>query len=88
MVEFVYTHCIKIVGLFFSPPNARSLSVLSLSFNTAQWKDLCVGDVLRLHKGQVIPVSPQIHETKKLEAFFAQIICHRRWTWMRCNKTV
>ncbi|XP_075340439.1 phospholipid-transporting ATPase IC [Odontesthes bonariensis] len=36
--------------------NSRPCDVLiSQSFNTAQWKDLCVGDVLRIHKGQVIP---------------------------------
>ncbi|XP_072246377.1 phospholipid-transporting ATPase IC [Leuresthes tenuis] len=36
--------------------NSRPCDVLiSQSFNTAQWKDLCVGDVLRLHKGQIIP---------------------------------
>ncbi|GAA6219395.1 phospholipid-transporting ATPase IC-like [Lates japonicus] len=36
--------------------NSRPCDVLiSQSFNTAQWKDLCVGDVLRIHKDQVIP---------------------------------
>uniref|UniRef100_A0A3Q1G781 ATPase phospholipid transporting 8B3 n=1 Tax=Acanthochromis polyacanthus TaxID=80966 RepID=A0A3Q1G781_9TELE len=36
--------------------NSRPCDVLiSQSFNTAQWKDLCVGDVLRIRKDQVIP---------------------------------
>ncbi|XP_008275748.1 probable phospholipid-transporting ATPase IC [Stegastes partitus] len=36
--------------------NSRPCDVLiSQSFNTVQWKDLCVGDVLRIHKDQVIP---------------------------------
>ncbi|XP_022615153.1 phospholipid-transporting ATPase IC-like [Seriola dumerili] len=36
--------------------NSRPCDVLiSQSFNGAQWKDLCVGDVLRIHKDQVIP---------------------------------
>ncbi|XP_054875413.1 phospholipid-transporting ATPase IC isoform X2 [Amphiprion ocellaris] len=36
--------------------NSRPCDVLiSQRFNTAQWKDLCVGDVLRIHKDQVIP---------------------------------
>ncbi|XP_042272962.1 phospholipid-transporting ATPase IC [Thunnus maccoyii] len=36
--------------------NSRPCDVLiSRSFSTAQWKDLCVGDVLRIHKDQVIP---------------------------------
>lgn len=38
---------------YFSP---MCSSVLCLSFSTAQWKDLIVGDVLRIHKDQVIPV--------------------------------
>uniref|UniRef100_A0A8C9YMQ2 P-type ATPase N-terminal domain-containing protein n=1 Tax=Sander lucioperca TaxID=283035 RepID=A0A8C9YMQ2_SANLU len=29
--------------------------LIGLSFSRAQWKDLCVGDVLRIHKDQVIP---------------------------------
>lgn len=29
---------------------------LSRSFTSAQWKDVMVGDVLRIHKDQVIPV--------------------------------
>lgn len=33
-----------------------SLCVLSRSFTSAQWKDVMVGDVLRIHKDQVIPV--------------------------------
>ncbi|KAM4629272.1 phospholipid-transporting ATPase IC [Polymixia lowei] len=36
--------------------NSRPCDVLvSQSFNTAQWKDLRVGDVLRIHKDQIIP---------------------------------
>ncbi|XP_033937519.1 phospholipid-transporting ATPase IC isoform X2 [Pseudochaenichthys georgianus] len=36
--------------------NSRPCDVLdSQSFNRAQWKDVCVGDVLRIHKDQVIP---------------------------------
>ncbi|XP_035997230.1 phospholipid-transporting ATPase IC [Fundulus heteroclitus] len=36
--------------------NSRPCDVLiSQSFITSQWKDLCVGDVLRIHKDQVIP---------------------------------
>ncbi|KAM3876114.1 phospholipid-transporting ATPase IC [Diretmus argenteus] len=36
--------------------NSRPCDVLiSQSFSTVQWKDLCVGDVLRIHKGQIIP---------------------------------
>ncbi|XP_015238140.1 PREDICTED: phospholipid-transporting ATPase IC-like isoform X1 [Cyprinodon variegatus] len=36
--------------------NSRPCDILiSQSFKTAQWKDLCVGDVLRIHKDQVIP---------------------------------
>ncbi|XP_073332527.1 phospholipid-transporting ATPase IC [Pagrus major] len=36
--------------------NSRPCDVLtSQSFSTAQWKDLFVGDVLRIHKDQVIP---------------------------------
>ncbi|XP_029906406.1 phospholipid-transporting ATPase IC isoform X2 [Myripristis murdjan] len=36
--------------------NSRPCDVLiSQSFSTAQWKDLCVGDVLRIHKDQIIP---------------------------------
>ncbi|KAK2907735.1 phospholipid-transporting ATPase IC [Channa argus] len=37
--------------------NSRPCDILiPQSFNTAQWKDICVGDVLRIHKDQVIPV--------------------------------
>lgn len=32
------------------------LTVLCLSFSTEQWKDIIVGDVLRIHNDQVIPV--------------------------------
>ncbi|XP_029939575.1 phospholipid-transporting ATPase IC [Salarias fasciatus] len=36
--------------------NARPCEILaSQSFKTVQWKDLHVGDVVRIHKGQVIP---------------------------------
>ncbi|XP_063746749.1 phospholipid-transporting ATPase IK [Eleginops maclovinus] len=36
--------------------NSRPCDVLvSQSFSRAQWKDVCVGDVLRIHKDQVIP---------------------------------
>ncbi|XP_069006033.1 phospholipid-transporting ATPase IC [Embiotoca jacksoni] len=36
--------------------NSRPCDVLiSQSFNPVQWKDVCVGDVLRIHKNQVIP---------------------------------
>ncbi|XP_017262394.1 phospholipid-transporting ATPase IC [Kryptolebias marmoratus] len=36
--------------------NSRPCDVLiSQSFSAKQWKDLCVGDVLRIHKDQVIP---------------------------------
>ncbi|XP_070764399.1 phospholipid-transporting ATPase IC [Enoplosus armatus] len=36
--------------------NSRPCDVLiSQSFSAAQWKDVCVGDVLRIHKDQVIP---------------------------------
>ncbi|AWP11111.1 putative phospholipid-transporting ATPase IC [Scophthalmus maximus] len=36
--------------------NSRPCDILvSQSFDSAQWKDLCVGDVLRIHKDQVIP---------------------------------
>ncbi|XP_056132853.1 phospholipid-transporting ATPase IC [Lampris incognitus] len=36
--------------------NSRPCDVLlSQSFSTVQWKDLCVGDVLRIHKDQIIP---------------------------------
>lgn len=31
-------------------------SVLCLSFSTVQWKNITVGDLLRIHKDQVIPV--------------------------------
>uniref|UniRef100_A0A8C2ZZ55 Phospholipid-transporting ATPase n=1 Tax=Cyclopterus lumpus TaxID=8103 RepID=A0A8C2ZZ55_CYCLU len=43
-------HCLI---MFF--PFANSSSVLGLSFYKGQWRDLHVGDVLRIHKGQVIP---------------------------------
>ncbi|KAM9761597.1 phospholipid-transporting ATPase IC isoform 1-T2 [Menidia menidia] len=29
--------------------------LISQSFNAAQWRDVCVGDVVRIHKDQVIP---------------------------------
>nr|XP_020479880.1 phospholipid-transporting ATPase IC-like [Monopterus albus] len=29
--------------------------LISQSFSTVQWKDVCVGDILRVHKDQVIP---------------------------------
>lgn len=32
------------------------LTVVCLSFSTVQWKDIIVGDLLRIHKDQVIPV--------------------------------
>ncbi|XP_034738345.1 phospholipid-transporting ATPase IC [Etheostoma cragini] len=36
--------------------NSQPCDILvSQSFSRAQWKDLCVGDVLRIHKDQVIP---------------------------------
>ncbi|KAF7668362.1 hypothetical protein LDENG_00016180, partial [Lucifuga dentata] len=36
--------------------NSRPCDVLiSQSFTAAQWKDLCVGDVLRIHRDQIIP---------------------------------
>ncbi|XP_058493944.1 phospholipid-transporting ATPase IC isoform X1 [Solea solea] len=36
--------------------NSRPCDILiSQRFNAAQWKDLCVGDILRIHKDQVIP---------------------------------
>ncbi|XP_072771152.1 phospholipid-transporting ATPase IC [Nerophis lumbriciformis] len=36
--------------------NSRPCDVLvSQSFITAQWKDLCVGDIVRIHKDQIIP---------------------------------
>uniref|UniRef100_A0AAY5KGM8 P-type ATPase N-terminal domain-containing protein n=1 Tax=Esox lucius TaxID=8010 RepID=A0AAY5KGM8_ESOLU len=36
--------------------NRRSCDVLiSQSFSPSQWKDVCVGDVLRIHKDQIIP---------------------------------
>ncbi|KAM6962998.1 phospholipid-transporting ATPase IC [Aplochiton taeniatus] len=36
--------------------NSRPCEVLgSQSFRPAQWKDVCVGDVLRIHKDQIIP---------------------------------
>ncbi|XP_034036118.1 phospholipid-transporting ATPase IC isoform X2 [Thalassophryne amazonica] len=36
--------------------NSRPCDVLiSQSFQTVQWKDLCVGDVLRIHKDQIFP---------------------------------
>ncbi|CAB1444306.1 unnamed protein product [Pleuronectes platessa] len=36
--------------------NSRPCDILiSQSFQSAQWKDLCVGDVLRIHRDQVIP---------------------------------
>lgn len=31
------------------------------SFTTAQWKDVCVGDILRIHRDQVIPVCIHIY---------------------------
>lgn len=48
------------------PPCARSQSVLCLSFSTAQWKDLSVGDVLRIRKDQVFPVRFSIYKKHKL----------------------
>ncbi|XP_077572622.1 phospholipid-transporting ATPase IC [Stigmatopora nigra] len=39
-----------------SEVNARPCDVLiSQSFNKAQWKDVCVGDIVRIHKDQTIP---------------------------------
>ncbi|XP_077440088.1 phospholipid-transporting ATPase IC isoform X2 [Vanacampus margaritifer] len=39
-----------------SEVNSRPCDVLiSQSFSTAQWKDLCVGDIVRIHKDQTIP---------------------------------
>uniref|UniRef100_A0A672YKF3 Phospholipid-transporting ATPase n=1 Tax=Sphaeramia orbicularis TaxID=375764 RepID=A0A672YKF3_9TELE len=36
--------------------NSRPCDVLiSQSFRNLQWKDLCVGDILRIHKDQIIP---------------------------------
>ncbi|XP_061594939.1 phospholipid-transporting ATPase IC [Cololabis saira] len=36
--------------------NSRHCDILlSQSFNTAQWRDVCVGDLLRIHKDQIIP---------------------------------
>ncbi|XP_076009464.1 phospholipid-transporting ATPase IC [Genypterus blacodes] len=36
--------------------NSRPCDVLiSQSFSTQQWKDVCVGDVLRIHRDQIIP---------------------------------
>ncbi|XP_069042214.1 phospholipid-transporting ATPase IC isoform X2 [Lepisosteus oculatus] len=36
--------------------NSRPCDVLlGDSFSTAQWKDICVGDIVRLHKDEVIP---------------------------------
>ncbi|KAG5275744.1 hypothetical protein AALO_G00124090 [Alosa alosa] len=36
--------------------NSRSCDLLtSGGFKTVQWKDVCVGDVLRIHKDQIIP---------------------------------
>ncbi|KAG7239038.1 hypothetical protein INR49_030303 [Caranx melampygus] len=36
--------------------NSRPCDILiSQSFSREQWKDLCVGDILRIHKDQVIP---------------------------------
>ncbi|XP_008305292.1 phospholipid-transporting ATPase IC [Cynoglossus semilaevis] len=36
--------------------NSRPCDILiSQSLTTAQWKDLCVGDILRIHKDQVLP---------------------------------
>ncbi|XP_053713455.1 phospholipid-transporting ATPase IC [Synchiropus splendidus] len=36
--------------------NSRPCDLLiSQSFSAAQWKDICVGDILRIHKDQVIP---------------------------------
>ncbi|KAM9848920.1 phospholipid-transporting ATPase IC [Aulostomus maculatus] len=29
--------------------------VLQVSFSTVQWKDICVGDIVRIHKNQVVP---------------------------------
>ncbi|XP_066503144.1 phospholipid-transporting ATPase IC [Hoplias malabaricus] len=36
--------------------NRRACDILTdQGFSTAQWKDICVGDVLRIHKDEVIP---------------------------------
>ncbi|KAM9797556.1 phospholipid-transporting ATPase IC [Syngnathus typhle] len=39
-----------------SEVNSRPCDVLiSQSFSTEQWKDLCVGDIVRIHKDQTVP---------------------------------
>uniref|UniRef100_A0A3Q3J0D8 Phospholipid-transporting ATPase n=1 Tax=Monopterus albus TaxID=43700 RepID=A0A3Q3J0D8_MONAL len=35
--------------------NSQPCDILISQFSTVQWKDVCVGDILRVHKDQVIP---------------------------------
>lgn len=53
---------------YIFPPYAHSSSVLCPSFSAEKWKNVCVGDVLRIHKDQVIPVRFSIYKTQKLKA--------------------
>lgn len=45
-----------------------TLSLFCFSFSTAQWKDLFVGDVLRIHKDQVIPVRFWIYTSTEINS--------------------
>lgn len=43
-------------------------AIICVSFSTAQWKDVCVGDVLRIHKDQLVPVSFSIHKEMQINS--------------------
>ena len=49
--------CLTEQGCGYSLQNVFFLLPVMSSFCTVQWKDLCVGDVVRIHKDQPVPVS-------------------------------
>ncbi len=53
----------KAVDYFFAHMLTPRLFFVS-SFSTAMWKNVCVGDVLRIHKDQIIPVRVSIYKTQ------------------------
>lgn len=57
--EISVYECMQLFFFVFTPHPSR--------FSTAQWKDLFVGDVVRIHKDQVIPVRLQFAKTMKMQ---------------------